>query len=69
MRDEAGKQLRFSMSGTLQEALRIPEITHRAVEMENKKKTKKNSFRTKTMKCFICGKMGHMKLGCCFPQW
>jgi hypothetical protein len=44
MRDEAGKQLIFSMSGTLQEALRIYEIIHRAVEMENNEKNKKNIY-------------------------
>jgi hypothetical protein len=71
MRDEAGKQLRSSMPGNLQAALRISEIINRAVEMENKEKNKNKIFslRTKTKKCFNCGKMGHMKLVCSFPPW
>jgi len=43
MRDEAGKQLKFSMSGTLHEALRISKIIHRAVKMENKEKNLKKN--------------------------
>jgi hypothetical protein len=53
MRDEAENQLRFSIPGTLQEALRKSEIIHRAVEMENKEKNLKIhifSFRTKKKK-------------------
>jgi hypothetical protein len=59
------------MPGNLQEVLRISEIIHRAVEMENKEKNKKKifSFRTETKKCFKCRKMGHMKLVCSFPPW
>lgn len=65
MRGEAGKQLRFSMPGTVEEALRISEVIHRAVEMENKEKKKKIcSFRAEKMKCFNCGKTGHMKRDC-----
>jgi hypothetical protein len=69
MKREAGKQLRFSMPGTVEEALRISEIICRAVEMENKEKKKKVfSFRTEAMKCFTCGKTGHMKRDCRSPH-
>ena len=47
VRGKAGKQLRFSMPATLEEALRIAELIHRAVEMGNKERKKKIfSFRT-----------------------
>jgi hypothetical protein len=66
MRGKAGKQLSFSMPATLEEALRIAELIHRAVEMENKERKKKIfSFRTEKLKCFNCGKVGHLKPRLC----
>jgi hypothetical protein len=68
MKGEAGKQLRFSMPDTVEKALRISEIIYKAVEMENKEKKKRVfSFRTETMKCFNCAKIGHMKRDCRSP--
>jgi hypothetical protein len=69
MKGEAGKQLRFAMPGTVEEALRISEIIYRAVEIENKGKKKEVfSFRTETMKYFNCGKIGHTKRDCRSPR-